>query len=51
MKFLASIFGLKKVKRFQRKTIKEYQNDLLLLQGRDQFKKLLKLGQMPVAFL
>jgi len=48
---LTSLFNLGNKKRVARKTIKDYQQELLLKQGRDQFKKLLKLGQMPVVFL
>jgi hypothetical protein len=51
MRILGLIFHFGRTKKTKRKTIKDFQNDLFILQGRDQFKKLLKLGQMPVAFL
>ena len=34
-----------------RKTIKDYQHEVLLRQTREQFEKLLKLGKIPVALL
>ncbi|HEX8965312.1 MAG TPA: hypothetical protein VF820_02680 [Patescibacteria group bacterium] len=52
MKLLfTTLFSLGGKKKAARKSIKDYQQEILLKQGRDQFKKLLKLGQMPVAFL
>lgn len=52
MKTLFSlIFGDQKSKK-TRKTIEDYKNDLLVRQGRDQFKKLLDKGlNVPVALL
>lgn len=51
MKTLFSlIFGSKAKK--TRKTIEDYKNDLLVKQGREQFKKLLEKGiNVPVALL
>jgi len=52
MKYLFSlIFGGQKVKK-NRKTIEDYKNELLVKQGREQFKKLLEKGiNVPVALL
>ena len=50
MKLIKTILGIKKQPRIARKSIKEYQREILLKQGRDQVKRLLQLGQhMPVA--
>lgn len=52
MVLLSKIFGLFiKSSRKTRKTIKDYQNELFIKQGQEQFKKLLKLGSMPITFL
>ena len=45
------IFGIKKQKKTQ-KTISDYKMEILVKQGRDQFKKLIAKGiSVPVAFL
>jgi hypothetical protein len=49
MKLLLALFGKNKPRKTTRKSIKDYQQELLVKQGRTQIQKLLKLGQMPVA--
>ena len=50
MKF--SILGLLKTGKKARRTIADYQQELLVRQGREQFKRLLEKGiNVPVAFL
>jgi len=51
MKLLERLLGIKKAQKSVRKSIKDYQQEILLRQGRDQIKQLLKLGQMPVALM
>lgn len=52
MKILTQFFAkLSGAQKKTRKTIKEYQQEVFVQQSRDQIKKLLKLGQMPVTFL
>jgi hypothetical protein len=52
MVLLSKIFGFfTKSSKKTRKTIKDYQNELSIKQGQEQFKKLLKLGSMPITFL
>ena len=50
MKFLLSIFKIQK--KASRKTISDYKQEILLKQGREQFKSLVKKGlAVPVALL
>jgi len=51
MKFLTILFSWKTHKKAIKKTMKEYQEDVFKKQSREQFKKLLQLGSVPVAFL
>ncbi len=45
-------FGLRKQKKGVIKTISDYKMDILVRQGRDQFKKLIEKGiNIPVALL
>jgi len=46
------IFGIKKQKKTSNKTISDYKMEILVKQGRDQFKKLIEKGiNIPVALL
>lgn len=51
MKLLATLFGIKQSSKRSRKTIKDYQQEVLLKQGKEQIKKLLDLGRIPVTLL
>ncbi len=52
MRLLRVLLGLNHKQKAVRKTIKDYQQEVLTRQGRDQIKQLLKLGQlMPVALM
>lgn len=51
MKIFELLLQLHRQKKNTRKTLNAYQNDLFVKQGREQFKKLLKLGRVPVVFL
>jgi len=51
MNFFTTLFKLGAQKKAIRKTIKEYQEELFKKQSREQFKKLLQLGSVPVVFL
>ena len=45
-------FGFRKQKKASTKTISDYKMDMLMKQGRDQFKKLIEKGlNVPVALL
>jgi len=45
-------FGFKKQKKISVKTVSEYKMEVLVKQGRDQFKKLIEKGiNIPVALL
>lgn len=48
---LGIVAKLTKAKKATKKNIKDYQQELLIKQGRDQIRQLLKFGQMPVTFL
>jgi len=46
------IFGFRKQKKASNKTVSDYRMDMLIKQGRDQFKKLIARGiSIPVALL
>ena len=46
------IFGFKKQKKAPQKTVSDYKMEMLVKQGRDQFKKLIEKGiNIPVALL
>jgi hypothetical protein len=49
MKLFQSFFTYKK--RPARKTIKDYQHEVLIRYGKEQFKKLLRLHSVPVVLL
>jgi len=50
--FLIMKFSLLKSKKAERKTIFDYKQDLLVKQGREQFKSLVKRGlSVPIALL
>ena len=50
MKLLSGLF--KKTKQQKRKTLEDYRQELLVRQGREQFKKLVDKGlQVPVVLL
>jgi hypothetical protein len=50
MKLLSILFGRNKIQR--RKTLEDHRQELLIQQGREQFKKLVDKGlQLPVVLL
>jgi len=52
MKFLSILFDKKRHISTRVKSIEEYQQELLIKQGREQFRKLLEKGlQLPIAVL
>lgn len=53
MKRIAALFGIENTaKKLRRKSFAQYQQDMLVRQGREQFKKLIDRGlSVPVAYL
>ena len=51
MRLIRVLLGINRNQKAVRKSIKDYQQEILARQGRDQIMKLLKLGQMPVALM
>ena len=46
------LFGIKRQKKAETRTISDYKMEILVKQGRDQFKKLIERGiNIPVALL
>lgn len=48
MKLFKLLFGTPTKRKTVRKSIKDYQREIISRQGRDQMQKILKLGQMPI---